>query len=204
MRKACFAAAAGLALFVGPAAQAEEGERLWLRVTPQMVVADEIGLEGGGLSGSAEFGTGWGIGATLGYDLSQWFAAALDVGYARVPYDSITVNGVGTADVEGDSDVLVGYLNGYVRPLQGDFQLYLGGGIGLSHIRSEVTEIAGLAANLDDSDTRFGFNVTAGAEWAVNDVTALGAGYRLYWIDGDDGIDDLTAHGIGATVTVRF
>lgn len=118
----------------------------------------------------------------------------LEVSYRNADLNEITVDGVGSAELDGEVKTWAFLLNGYY-----DFTLpntrfkpYLSAGIGAARHKADVDAVAGLGTpGADASDTVFAYQAGAGASYELGNNVALFGGYRyLGTSDADfDGIE---------------
>ena len=125
-----------------------------------------------------DFDVGPRFGITLGYNITDWFAAELDTGFMDNPVRSLT----GATDVE--ASVYTVPFMGNVRfqlPNRSRFTPYIGAGAGanssvfdVSHIQYFGTYFSGSA-----SDVVFAFQAIAGFRVAINQHLGLGLEYHF-------------------------
>ncbi len=167
--------------------------------------------------GAFEFSPGVAVSGALGYRISNFLSAEIDLGYARSEYDQITgtltvtsggTNFVvsGSADVEGQVTMFSGMGNLIWTPNPaGKFRPHFGAGIGLVRVTDEIDRVGTLVVNGEKTETEFAANFIAGFDYQVAPAFTLGARYRFYWVNsGEAGVDDATASAIMATATFKF
>lgn len=157
-------------------------------------------------SGKLEFEDGYSVGAFAGYHFNDYLRGEANLSYAKVDYDKATVNGIGSADIDGDVSATIGMISAVVAPLgKSAVSPLLGGGVGAAYVKDKVSSVAGVTTGWDNSETDLALSGMAGIEADVSSNVALGVRYNYYWIDtGGDGRDNFTAHNFSATAAVKF
>lgn len=157
-----------------------------------------------GASDSISFSTGWTVGATLGYRLTDWLAVEGEVSYLDASIDSVSSGGT-SVDASGDLTSLLGFVNVNLHPMSGNLDPYIGGGIGVAHSEVSLDRISYFPVDASDSSTDLAAQGSVGVNYITNGGTSVGAQYRYIWTDtGGDGVDNITAHSLTLQVTVPF
>lgn len=96
------------------------------------------------------------------------------VGYSHAEFDeSIVIYGAANLTIDGTVDVLPVTATALVHhPLNTDFEIYGGGGLGLYYVKVE-------AAGYDDSSFEFGLHLQGGIAYHLNDQLDLTAEIQL-------------------------
>ncbi len=105
----------------------------------------------------------------------------LEIGYLQNDIDAHVVNGarVGGADAFGETSVLFGLINVFYDFNQfGSIKPFVGGGIGLARAEFDGHGVTGPGVVLDDEDTAFAYQLSAGANIAVAENVDFELGYR--------------------------
>lgn len=157
-------------------------------------------------SGKLEFADGYSVGAFAGYRFNDYLRGEANLSYAKVDYDKVTVDGIGSADMDGDVSATIGMISAVVTPLgRSVVSPLLGGGVGAAYVTDKVNSVAGVTTGWNNSETELALSGMAGLEADVSSNVALGVRYNYYWIDtGDSGRDNFTAHSLSATAAVKF
>ena len=161
-----------------------------------------------GLSGEAEFDTGFGVWGAAGYGFDAFGAATVrveaEVAYRQNDVDTITVSGIGTGS-GGDAEVyaLSGMVNLAVDILTWSIvKPYAMVGIGAANVTLESDDL-----DVDEDDTVFAYQAGAGLGFAVTERITLFGGYR-YFATADpefEGVDaEYGSHNIEAGVRFEF
>jgi opacity protein-like surface antigen len=161
-----------------------------------------------GLSGEAEFDTGFVVSGAAGYAFDAFGSATVrveaEVAYRQNDVDTITVTGVGTGS-GGDAEVSVlsGMANLAVDILTWSIvKPYVLVGIGVANVTLESDDL-----DVDEDDTVFAYQAGAGLGFAVTETITLFAGYR-YFATADpefEGVDaEYHSHNIEAGVRFEF
>ena len=186
-------AASAFVLFLVPAAHAQEipgdpkADNFYAGIHGGAVILQDSDLTGNGLSGvELEFDTGFGIGAFLGYKFKNAIRVEGEYTFRRNGVDDFTVGGVSASGaglgIDGDVDAHSFMGNVWWEPrVGGNWLPYLGGGVGVSIIKADVTaSIPGFGTlSEDESDTVFTYQAGAGVGYAVTDRVVVSADYRF-------------------------
>ena len=161
----------------------------------------DVDADVGPIDAEVEFAPGYVIAGQLGYRFSM-IRAELELEYGEAELDEIEAGG-SSVDIDTGFDMLRGtaglYLDFTLLPL---FTPYAGGGIGAAHIDGDREVVNGVTVEIEDST-----DLTAHGEVGVAldflPFVSIIPAYRYIWIDnGEDGVDDTTAH--VAKVGLRF
>jgi len=136
---------------------------------------------------------GFRAGLTGGYQLTDWFAGEVEVGYLENRIDSIT----GADRIHnawfGNVPFLV---NGKLQyPNRSPLTPYIGAGVGFSEAIIDVgrINIAGTSLHGDLNDTVFAYQAFAGLRYSLNDRMGLSVEYRYFAADGANWQADFTS-----------
>lgn len=119
----------------------------------------------------------------------------LEVGYFENEIDAHTVNfddgtsaTIGGGDAFGETSAIFGLLNLYYDFTQfGRIKPFIGGGVGIASVELEdqAVNLGGTKVlALDDEDTGFAYQLSAGANVTITDSVDLELGYRYLGING--------------------
>lgn len=156
-----------------------------------------------GVDAELEYEDGFAIGGQLGYKYNV-FRVALEFEYGRSGFDSVSVAGL-EANVDGDFDIYRGTVSLYYDfDNVSRFTPYFGGGLGAAYVDVEDTTVGGVTLE-GDSDTYFTAHGELGLSIDATDRVAIVPAYRFIWLDdGEDGVDDDTAHLFKVGLRFRF
>lgn len=196
MRRLALAALAA-SLLAAPAAFAQDKLATgWYGTLSGAYLQPEDSDANNGLS--LEFDNGYAIYGAAGYRFPNNFRAEAELGYGNTDLDRVTGRG-GSANLNGDIDsyTLTGAVY-YDFATGSMFTPYAGVGAGLAHQKlsrvSATINGATLTADGDSSTDLTAFG-EAGVSIKIADKFDLVPSYRYQWInDGQDGLDDTTAH----------
>lgn len=145
-----------------------------------------------------EFDDGYAIYAAAGYRFPNNFRAEAELGYGNTDLDSVKGRG-GSANLNGDVDSFTATGAVYYDFATGSrYTPYAGVGAGIAHQKlsrvSATINGATLTADGDSSTDLTAFG-EAGVSINIAPKFDLVPAYRYQWInDGQDGLDDTTAH----------
>jgi OmpA-OmpF porin, OOP family len=153
---------------------------------PGMYVSGNIGsavlndstLTEPGISVDAEFDTGLGITAALGYDMGGG-RVELEFGYRSNDIDKFSAGGMSVAgggDVTSTSLMLNGYFD---FKSQSQWTPFLGAGLGMAKVDVENVTIGNIVIG-DADDTVFAYQFIAGLGYAVTPNTSIDISYRYF------------------------
>lgn len=144
----------------------------------------EVGLDGSGFIGGAQVGYNWQTGSiVLGAEADFSFVSSDTDFLFSVP------GGLGTITYSAEQDWLA-TVRGRIGFAAGRFMPYVTGGLAMGAVetRARLFEAAtGATLVVSSDDTRVGWTVGGGAEYAVTDALTLRAEY-LYYDLGDDSL----------------
>ena len=179
-------------------------DALYVEIQPGVSILADSDISGLGLSGEAEFDTGFVIGGALGYRIFDNLRAEANLSYRQADVDKVT-SGAVVLEGAGDASVLALMANVYI-----DFDFgyavkpYIGGGIGVGFI--DVDKGSSNILIVDDEATEFAWNIMAGASYRVLENIDLSLGYRYLGTTDPDLDATLVGFGTGklnAEITVH-
>lgn len=176
----------------------------YFKLSGGAIIVDDLKGTSGGLPVKIEFDTGWTISGAIGYHLNPNVALELELSYVTADFDSGTVAGI-TVPINGDLSSLLTLVNAnfHANP-GGNFDPYIGAGIGMAFSEIKIDSIGGIPVNSKDSGDDLALQGTAGVNMALGGGK-LGAQYRYLWTDtGGGGSDDLTAHALTLHYVLPF
>jgi outer membrane protein OmpA-like peptidoglycan-associated protein/opacity protein-like surface antigen len=196
MRKLAIAAALSTTVLAGPALARDGAWYVGGDFGPMIVEDMDANFTPGSTTGSTgtsaiDFDEGFDGSAFVGYDFGA-FRIEAEVGYKGADIEGITNSGIafpGTgASVslggDGDVNVLSGMVNGLLDFGDDDgLSGFVGGGVGLARVDLSLSAFTNTVAAVDDSDTRFAWQVLAGVRQALNPNVDLHLKYRFFNVD---------------------
>lgn len=159
-------------------AQQQGWPNWYVGVHSRLSFVEDSDLSGGGLNGTAEYDTGLGAGASLGYmpgGTGFFSNTRYEIEYSLVQADLDTVAGTPTGD---DLRVHSYMFNGfYDIPTGTQFVPYVGAGIGFASPKIDIQSIG-----LRDEDTVFAYQFMGGIGYQPTSVpnTTISLGYRYF------------------------
>ena len=133
----------------------------------------------GGIKGTAEYDTGFGITGALGYDFGK-FRVEGEVGYRKNDYDKVGASGQPKVNAGGDVTEWNLMVNGYFDiKTETPFTPYIGGGIGAAFLDSSALNAGGITMGSDD-DSGFAYQFIAGVAYSFAEVWMMQLEYRFF------------------------
>ena len=139
-----------------------------------------------------KFDPGFRAGVTGGYQLTDWFAPEVEVGFLENQIDSIT-------GVDHIHDAWFGnvpfLINGRLQyPNSSGFTPYIGAGVGFSEAMIDVQhlDLGGTSLHGSMADTVFAWQAFAGLRYRINDQMGLSLEYHYFAADGASWQADFT------------
>lgn len=132
------------------------------------------------VTGTTDMKGGYGANLAVGMPLPNSFRLELEGGYIRNNIDSLSSGG-GTAAASGKIETWTGLLNVYYDlKTNTPWSPYIGAGLGAARHHEEVNLPVAGGQIIDDTDTVFAYQASAGLSYAVNPSTTVFTGYRFY------------------------
>lgn len=185
-------------------------KKVYAGVQAGMVVPEDVNFSrsaNASSSGKIEFQDGYSVGGFAGYKLNDYLRTEASLTYAKFDYDKVTLDGVGSVNVDGDVKSTLGMVSGIVSPLgRSTISPLLGAGIGMAHTKDKGTANGGgISVNVDQSTNDLALTGLVGVEADLTNDVSLGVRYNYFWVDsGNDGRDNLAAHNFSATAALKF
>ncbi len=181
--------------FLAVSASARNGIYVEGNVGPSIL--EDSDISGGGISGEAEFDTGFVIGGAVGYRFADGFRVEGGVSYRESNVDKGTYSG-GELNGTGDANLTAIMANVYYDFDAGfTFKPYLGVGIGIG-IFEVNCDAPGNVLNVDDDSAELAWNVMLGVGYALTEDVELYYGYR--YLGTTDPEFDATLLGMSGTL----
>ena len=161
----------------------------------------DIRESGGPGTGELTYDPGFAIGAVGGYNFGAGRIEA-EIGYKVADTDEVTIDGLGTASLDGDLSVLSFMGNGYIDfPASPTVKPFLMAGIGMANIEAD------LDGSDEEDDTVFAYQVGAGVGFSLNKDVTLDLSYRYMGTEDPefDGVEaEYNSHNFLAGLRVQF
>lgn len=171
-------------------AQAEEANNWYFSGALGLTITQDADYEASPLTGDFELDNALNISVALGRQITDHILGELELSHRKADMDSLTVDGVGSAEVGGDLTTTALMLNGYVDLMpEKSFTPYLSAGLGIARHDSEVS---GGGITVSGDDTVFAYQLGAGVNYDMASRTELFGGYR-YFGTSDADFDTLEA-----------
>ncbi|MCB9991977.1 MAG: porin family protein [Rhodospirillales bacterium] len=137
------------------------------------------------LNGDIEYEKTTSFSGALGIKLSPYFSADTEFSYRNSSLDELTVNGVGSAELNGDSKMWAGLVNLYLHMMpKSDFSPYFMVGAGAARYSIDIDAIGGLGVTgASGTDTVAAYQWGAGVNYNVSDDGQIWLGYRFLGTD---------------------
>jgi outer membrane protein OmpA-like peptidoglycan-associated protein len=217
---------AGTAAMLAAPAQARDGQWYVQGDAGVMIVEDiDFDIDGFDNDASVDHDVGYDFGALFGYDFGG-FRLEAEASYREADIDGVNAGSQGVAlnngttgvltgsnDAGGDTNALSFMVNGLLDFGPDDsLQGYVGGGVGVARVDTDVRVFSNTPSALDDSDTGFAWQVLAGVRAPLTDSLDVGVKYRYFNATSLDIIDplgrdfegDFTSHSVLGTFTYNF
>lgn len=212
MKKFLLAALAGASIFSIQPAHAEEGFmglNLYGSLSGGMTITRDSNWDDAGLSGDISLDNGFHFEGALGLNVTKNVRTELEVSYRSADLSDITVDGVGSASLDGDLTTWAVLINGYYDFMpDAQFNPWLSAGLGFARHDGEVNSVGSVGlTGVSASDTVFAYQLGAGADYNISKSTALFAGYRYFATSTPDfdGLEaDYSAHEFRVGVRQKF
>lgn len=142
---------------------------LYMKGTAGASMTQDQDFSSGGVSGNADFDTGWAGAAAVGKDYGNWRMEG-EFSYRDDDVDSTSAGGAGLASPGGSTSVTAAMLNGYYDVETGTpFVPYVGAGVGLANV--DVDNYSGGGTTLANGDDNvFAYQAIAGTEYRFNET----------------------------------
>jgi opacity protein-like surface antigen len=140
---------------------------------------EDVGFMVSGAFGKSFAGWGGGMGGLRG---------EIEIGYLRNDIDAHDVEVLGRfsgSDAFGETSAVFGLVNLYYdfNPL-GRFKPFVGAGIGVAKVDFDGHGVSAVGVVMDDSDTAFAFQLSAGTHISLSESVDLELGYRFLGLHG--------------------
>ncbi len=149
--------------------------------------ASMVGVNGGLTIPTGDLGDAVGIGFHIGgeytYMVNENIGVGGDLAYHKLGSKDVTVL---TYTVSSEQSMIQYGAHGKLFiPTQSDMKPYVKLGLGLYSASVTVKSNAPGVPDFDDSESKFGINFGAGADWKINDAMSWGANAAYHSVDGD-------------------
>ncbi len=212
-----------------PVLNSKDG-KLYASIDVGLTLLNDIGF-GAYLSGYGSTATAAGTftfdeavsyGGAIGYVISDFVRAELELGYQKVDHDKLDYTGnittagttttfSGETDVSGEIDALTVSTNVILTPL-GNKNLFgvsitplVGAGIGIVDWEDEIKTVGTHTVNSKEDDTDLLVSIMAGLEYTSSQQVTWAIKYRHAWADtGKYGVEDAEADNITGSLSYSF
>lgn len=130
-----------------------------------------------GVTGKFSFDSGLGVTAALGSSIGSSGRAEIEFAYRSNDMDSLTVDGIGTASINGEVTSLSLMGNAYYD-IKNDsrFTTFVGAGLGFANIEAEIDTL-----NIgSEDDTVFAYQAMLGVGYAATEKVNIDLQYRYF------------------------
>ena len=180
-------------------------ESLYVTVNGGAVWAMDSDIKDG-ISGKAEFNTGFGVGGGVGYDFGSVRLEG-EVEYRNSDYDKVGLNGFPKESASGSLKSLAFMLNGYYDfHNQSPFTPFIMGGVGGANV--DTSRISGGGGSIpSDTSWQFAYQAGAGVALEFGSSWSLDISYRFFGTTDPefDGIEMVYhSHNVLVGIRLRF
>ena len=150
------------------------------------------------------FDTGFNINGAFGYEYDSGLRVEGELAYRANDFDEVIIGAFGlSAPIEGDIEVFSIMLNGfYDIPLGGSWIPYIGGGIGVGFVRSDLSTFG------IETDPVFAYQVGAGIGYEITPSIIVALDYRFFATTDPEfntGIEaEYSSHNVGLNLRFRL
>lgn len=163
---------AALLVCISTSAMAADGPYFGVNLGITLPTDSDV-TEAGYPGATAAYDNGFAFGASLGRKMGSGRLEA-ELGYKSFDLNQISVNGFGSANVDGNASVLSLMGNGYFDfDTSSAVKPFVMGGLGFAKISLDSTDL-----DANEDDTVFAFQLGVGLGFAVNETTTLDIAYR--------------------------
>lgn len=199
---------AGCAMLLSVSSIAYSAEGSYVSGNLGLAMASDSDLSAPGVSGTMEFDQGFASGIAVGYASGNTRIEG-EFAYQKNDYDKLSIDGLGSFDVDGDATSTAFLVNGYYD-YKNDSSItpFIGAGLGVATIDVDGISVPGYGAVTTSSDdTVFAYQIGAGLNFAVNEKVSIDLNYR-YFATSDPDFGEIDAeyssHNLYTGVRVSF
>lgn len=169
------------AVILGVGAPATAPAQMYGSVNGAIVLATDSDLEESGLTGEVSFDPGFGLLGALGYrPPGSPVRIEGEIGVRSNEFDELTIDGLGTASIDGDATAISLMFNGYYDLPAGGINPFVMAGVGFANVEFEIDE-PGVDASSDDDV--FAYQLGAGVAVPIGPTLSMDASYRYFATD---------------------
>jgi opacity protein-like surface antigen len=158
------------------------------------VIVNDSDIDDGVDTGEFSYDTGFGFLGALGSSFEGGGRAEVEVGYRKNDFDEIKVDGLGSADIDGDLTSLSLMGNAYYDiSTEGSFSPFIGAGIGFANLEGDLDDFG------DEDDTVFAYQFILGGSFASSKTLSVDLQYRYFATEDPDfdGLDsEYSSHNV--------
>ncbi|MCB9995697.1 MAG: porin family protein [Rhodospirillales bacterium] len=176
----------------------ENTKNLYFSGALGLSLTDNAGFNDQGIAGDVDFKGGANLAAALGFRVNNWFSTELEFSHRSTSIRSINVDGVGSFNTGGDSNVTAALLNVNLHMPTGTRLIpFISSGIGGAYHDASIDDVTGVLIGSSADDAGFAYQLGAGIDLALSEEFELWTGYRYFATSDPDlgGIDfDYSSH----------
>lgn len=162
----------GILVCFSTPAMSEDG-RPYVSAHLGMTQTSDSDLSDSGTTGDISFDSGYALGAAVGTDLGRGRIEG-EIAYKAADIDEVTIDGLGSASINGDVSALTFMVNGYYDfDTSSGIKPFVMGGIGMASLAIESSDIGA-----DEDDQVFAYQVGAGIGIDLSKQATLDLSYR--------------------------
>jgi OOP family OmpA-OmpF porin len=164
-----------------------------------------------GFAASTDFDAGYVVSGAIGRQYPM-FRGELELLYSQSDFDSISVSGLGSAPLDGDTSTFAGMVNAYYDFDTGNmWRPFVGAGLGFANVSVDAS-ILGIPL-VDDDDSVFAYQFKAGVAYQFDPATDFLIYYRFLGTEDLDltdagglalSVDGAESHSVQVAVRFRF
>jgi len=194
-----------MGLSVAMPAKAELFDDMYISAATGITITSDADFKDSSDTGHIEIDNSVNLSLALGKSINENIRAEIEVSHRNADLENLTVDGLGSAAIDGDFKTTAVLLNSYYDFNPNDkFSPYVSAGIGFARHDGELT---GGAITTSADDTVFAYQIGAGASYDIADAASIFGGYRyLGSSEADlDGLDaEYDAHELRVGVRYGF
>lgn len=132
-------------------------------------------------TGEISFDPGFAITAALGHSYGTGLRSEVEFGYRSNDLDEISVDGLGSASIDGDFTSMSFMLNVFYDFITGStLTPFIGGGLGYANVEGDIEDLG------SEDDNVFAYQVAGGLAYDLNQDMKIDLQYRFFGTDDPD------------------
>ena len=145
------------------------------------VIVNDSDIDDGVDTGEFSYDTGFGFVAALGTSTQYGVRVEAELGYRKNDFDEIEVDGLGSADLDGDITTTSLMGNAYYDfSSDGSFSPYIGAGFGYANVEADFDNSG------DEDDNVYAYQFILGGSFASSETLSVDLQYRYFATDDPD------------------